>query len=297
MVYAIVLAGKEKEENKKCLLFGFFNRWLKSFSAAEIVFNQKEIREDFCLHIVTMPHPDYYLSKNKYGRKKTMRNWFDLLNENQISNYLLDNTLTKYIEGGWDGSQKDFLRESLEQKVHILFSMEPLKRINYRMLTITITGIKNTHKNKELLNLLKRFRNVNTIEGDENDSWWEDFMTETGVPVCKTKDLGVLERSDVWLSYDINDLGCLFNGIKVDIPGKKIICADFNKQYRIGYGFPHHLIDVLGVDVIRKFGYELLSNFMLTSLVSENSHSFDSAEKILGTKIVIKEGRYNEITR
>ncbi|MDD4297418.1 MAG: hypothetical protein PHC69_10775 [Ruminiclostridium sp.] len=285
MAYAIVLAEREKEEGKKCRLFGFFSRWLKSFAAAEIIINKKEIREGFCLHIVTMPHPDYYLTKNKHGRKKTMRSWFDLLKENQINNYLLDNTLTKYIEGGWDGSQKDFLRESLEQKVHILFGMEPLKSIDYRMLTIAISGIKNKHKTKELLNLLKRFRNVNTIEGDENDSWWEDFMTETGVPVCKSTDHRVLERSDVWLSFNSNDMGCFFNGIKVDIPGKKIIYTGTNKQYKMGYDFPRQLISILGTNLVRRFGYELLSNFLLFAQIEGNGHSLNSAEKILDINI------------
>ena len=293
MACAIVLAERVNKEKSKRRPFAFFGKWLDSFSAAEIFTEQRNISEDFLLFLIKMPHPDIFFEKNKHGRNKTLQNWIGILKENQIGNYLLDNTLTSIIEGAWNLCNTDLLKDSLEQKVNILLRMEPLSRLVCEKMSISVSGLKNRHKKNKLWDLLKKFRNVNIIENiienSGSDGWWEDFMTETGVPVCNTSDLSVLERSDVWFSFDESSRIASFSGIKVDIPEKKIVCIKSKKQYRIGYSFPRRLINMLGTDVIHRFGYDLLSNFLLSTLMEESGSSLDLAEKTLGLQIIIKE--------
>ncbi|NLY18811.1 MAG: hypothetical protein GX045_07660 [Clostridiaceae bacterium] len=292
MACAIVLAEKVRNEKAKKRPFAFFRKWMESFAAAEISVDKKKISDGFMLYLIRMPHPDDFFKKNKHGRKKILQNWINILKENQIRNYLFDSTLATTMEGGWNAGHRDLLKVSLERQVNVLTGMEPLSHLACERMSICVTGLKDRHKNKELWDLLRRFRNVNIIENSGNNGWWEDFMTETGVPVCNTGDLGALERSDVWLSFDESSDIHSFSGIKADIPGKKIICTKNKKQYRIGYSFPHRLINMLGTDIIRRFGYELLSNFLLTSLMEENGVSLESAEKNLGLQIILKESRY-----
>lgn len=293
MARAIVLAKRVKKEKAKRRPFAFPGKWLESFAAVEISIEQREISEGFILYFIGMPHPDEYLLKNKYGRKKTLQNWIGILKENHIGNYLLDNTLTAIMEGSWDSGHMDLLKESLERKVNIFLSMEPLNNMICERMSITVTGLKDRYKSKELWDLLRKFRNVNIIEDGGNSNWWEDFMTETGVPVCNTSDFGVLERSDVWLSFDENNPISCFHGVKLDIPEKKIIYGSGKnkKQYRAGYSFPQRLVNMLGTDVIRRFGYDMLSNFLLSALMEERGNSLDLAENTLGLKIVMKESR------
>lgn len=289
MACAIVLAERVKNDKSIRRPSAFFRKWLDSFSAAEIFTEQRNISEGFLLFLIKMPHPDIFFEKNKHGRNKTLQNWIGTLKENQIGNYLLDNTLASFLEGAWNTGNTDLLKYSLEQKVNILLRMEPLSRLVCEKMSISVSGLKDRHKKNELWDLLKKFRNVNIIENSGSDGWWEDFMTETGVPVCNTSDLSVLERSDVWLSFDESSRISSYSGIKVDIPEKKIVCIQSKKQYRIGYSFPRRLINMLGTDVIHRFGYDLLSNFLLTMLMEEKGSPLDLAEKTLGLQIITKE--------
>ncbi len=287
MACAIVLSGLERKENIRYPSFKAFKCWLRKFSSAEITIENKKLSEAFSIYLIIMPHPNDFMSKNKHGQNRTIRNWMGITQEKQINCYLLDKGLATYLKDGWNIDQKDLLKESLRQKFGTLSKAEPLKGLEYETLTITVSGIKKEHKTKELLGLLRKFRNVNTIEENGMDIWWEEFMTETGVPVCKTIDSGVLQRSDIWLSLDDSTADYSFNGVKIDIPGKRIICSDTKKHYKIGYIFLPRLISTLGVDVIHRFGYGILANFLLTSFIAEKGQDINSAEKALGIDIMI----------
>lgn len=289
MSYAIVRSAGKREQSgiTGCKWLRAAEAWFKGFLPAPVNVEVLNIHKDLFLYIITMPCPEVFCLKNRIGKKRTMKKWYSIIKEKSITHYLTEKSLMEYLGEDQSHLDEDFPAESLNSKAALLFKMEPLRGIKTEALTITVTDAENRHLTTQMVSCLKNFRNVNIIEGgDRNNEFWEDFMTETGVPVCRTDDFNVLQRSDVWLSFKKIRSNPTFRGIKIDIPEKSIIFTDKQKQYRVGYTFSRDILRKLGRNLLGRFEHEMLASFLLHAMVHGEGYSLASAEEMLGFELV-----------
>lgn len=286
MAYALVLASRPVPE--RIFHFHEIYDWIRAFFPAPVYVSFKEIDKNLFLYIVTMPHPEIFHSKNRIGKKGTLNRWMSAVKNNNIEHYLVEKPLKEYINGEWSINKGGYITESIRKNMHVLFSMEPLKELNMQTMTITLSGAKKEFVRPEMIPVLSNFKLVNVI-GSDNDleDIWDEFMTETGVPVCITEDFGVLSRSDIWISYEETNVDYPFDGIKIGVCAKNIIYPERKRQYRIGYTFQKKLLKKLGVKLVQRFNSQLLSEFLLHMLINRKEITINEAEEFLGVKISI----------
>lgn len=285
MAYALVVASENSKVNRKIRLFEKICGWLKSFVPAGVHVIYKEFDKDLFYYIITMPHPKIFHSKNKTGKRKTIKKWMAAVKKNNIEHYLPEPKLKEYMNDGWSINESCFDR-SIRKNVHLLFSMEPLSKLKMQTMTITLSGAEKELIRPELAAVLKNFRMVNVIgSNDDMKDLWEEFMNETGVPVCITENFAALSRSHIWISYEETEYS--FDGIKVDLCAKCIICPNINKKYLIRYAFKKKTVTALGTELMQKFDSQVLSEFFLHMIINRKNIEISEAEELLGVKISI----------
>jgi len=288
MAYALVLASGKPSAKKSAFPLRQICGWFSGFISAPVRVSFKEIDNGLLLYIITMPHPEIYRIKNRTGKRLTIKKWIKAVKSNNIEKYLLEKPLKEYMEGEWAADGDGYIAESIRRNMHLLFSMEPLRSLEMREMTVTLSGIKKQYIRPNLMTLLRNFRLVNVIGSDaEMDDIWDEFMAETGVPVCITGDFAVLSRSHVWILYDEKDIDYPFNGIKIAACEKNIIYPKYSRQYRIGYAFSRKLLKKLGVTLVQRFNNQLLAEFLLNMVINKKVISIAEAEELLGVKISI----------
>lgn len=288
MSYAIACLPVKREQSVKtgCRWLHAVKALFKGFLPAPVNAETLNIHKELCLYIITMPYPEVFYRKNPVGKKRTMKKWHSVLKEKKIMYYLVEKPLTEYLGEGFP-NMEDFLSETLNSKAALLFKTEPLRGIKSETLTIAVSGAESRQLTEQLANCLKDFRIVNVIEEENrHNEFWEDFMNETGVPVCRTDDVNVLQRSDVWLCFKEIPESRPFRGIKIDIPEKRIIFTGKQEKYRIGYALSREMLHRLGRNLLGRFGYELLANFLMHAMVHGEGYSIASAEEMLGINVV-----------
>jgi len=300
MAYALVItASKINEKQEKCMYscIQTLTEWFKKFFPAQIGVEFLKTDCSILLYIITMPSPKEYFLKNKQGRKQTLKKWLQVIKKNEISKYLLEKSLEEYLDGGWCIDEGPYLIESIKRNAHIIFKMEPLRNLKTHNLSITISGADRKWMTCEIKEVLERFKQINTIKEETSlDDFWDDFISETGVPVRRTDDVSVLSRSDIWLSYNGNSDKFPFSGVHVNLAKKSIYYTDAGKQYQLGYVFSQKMIRKLGLNVIRRYNHDLLACFLLYVLVHDNEYLLVTAEEILGIKFIIVTSRSKFLT-
>ncbi|ANX02258.1 hypothetical protein CSTERLE_12090 [Thermoclostridium stercorarium subsp. leptospartum DSM 9219] len=288
MAYALVVASEKEETEKGFSPFSKIKDMITAFLPARIHVSFREIDENLLLYIITMPLPEMFFLKNRRGRKRTLKKWAAVVKNNNIEHYLLEQPLKEYLNREWTMKPNGYLDESIRRNVHLLFSMEPLKGLEMRNMTITLSGIEKGFINPKLLNVLGNFKMVNvTASYNEMDGIWDEFMAETGVPVCITEEFGVLSRSDVWISYEEKEVDYPFDGIKVALSSKKITGCGLDKRYRIGYSLQRKLLKRIGAAVVQKFNPQILAEFLMFMVINRKEITISEAEELLGVKISI----------
>lgn len=286
MAYAVVVVSEKKLE-KSSNLFQRISGWFSAFFPEPVHVTFREIDDGMFLYVVTMPPPEIYYAKNRTGRKLTLKKWMTAARKNNIEYYLLEPPLGEYMEGGWTLSGGGYLEKSLKRNVYLLFYMAPLKDIKMQTMSIALSGVKKEFVRPKLLSLLSNFKLVNVIGSCEFEDIWDEFMSETGVPVCITEDFAVLSRSNVWISYEENEVGYPFNGIKISVSAKSIVYPEYNRKYRICYAFAGKMLKKLGITLIRRFDNNLLSEFLMNMVVNKKELEPAEAEDFLGVKFSI----------
>ncbi|NLM11226.1 MAG: hypothetical protein GX213_10730 [Clostridiaceae bacterium] len=288
MAYALVLASKKPINKDRGRLFQKICDWFRGFMAVPVHVSYKEIDKSLFLYIITMPRPEVFYSRNRIGKKRTLKKWASAIENNNIEHYLLETPLREYINGGWTIDKYDYLAESLKKNMHLLFTMNPLKGLKVQNMTVTLSGVKKEFIWPQLMPVLRKFKLLNVIDPDNSlQDMWDEFMAETGVPVCITEDCGVLSRSHIWISYEDANNDYPFNGIKVAACTKSIICPNDKRQFLIGYTFQKKLLKKLGIELVQRFNNHELSEFLLHMLINIKDVSIPEAEEILGVKISI----------
>lgn len=288
MAYALVLTSEKAIKKSRFFLLNKISGFFRGFIPAAVHVSFIGIDENLFLYIITMPPPEVYLSKNRIGKNGTLKKWMSAVKNNNIEHYLLERPLKEYMNGEWPMEKGGCLAESIRKNVHLLFLMEPLKELEVQTMTVTLSGAKKEYLKSELMSVLKNFKMVNVIAYDSDlNSLWDEFMAETGVPVCISKDFGVLSRTDIWISFEDTGVNHPFNGIKVDTRERKIVNPEFNKQYRIGYSFQRKLLKKLGIRLVQRFDNYVLSEFLLHMLINMKNIEISEAEVLLGVKISI----------
>ncbi|NLX76649.1 MAG: hypothetical protein GXZ01_04645 [Clostridiaceae bacterium] len=288
MAYALVLASEKSTDNGGNRLFRKTGGWFRGFRSAPVQASYIEIDKNLILYIITIPRPEIFHSLNRTGKRRTLGKWASVLNRNIIDHYLAEETLRDYITGEWSMNNSGFLSESIRKNMYLLFSAEPLRRIEMRTMTITLSGARKEYIRPKLVHVLKNFKIVNVIDANSGmQEMWDEFMAETGVPVCITEDFGVLSRSHVWISYEETGIDYPFSGIKVDAGSKCIIYPGGSRQYRIGYSLGKKLMSKLGTKTVQRFNNLELTEFLLDMVVNSMDVSLAEAEEILGLKISI----------
>lgn len=292
MAYALALESNTEIDHKRMhRAFAPISKWIKSFFPARVEARTIQFNPQFAITLITMPEPGIFFSKNKTGRRITMKRWQTILKKYRISQYLLGKSLQEYIKGGWS-LQQNARTKRLFDKVSLLFNIYPLNGLNTETMTLALSGAEKVLWSPAFENLLKGFSLVNVLEeGNPVDDRWEEFMTETGIPVCRTNDEKVLLRSDVWLKFQAFSAMSPFNGVKVDIPSQKIVFGKTKKQFRIGFALPNTIVQKLGSAVIRRLSQDTLSCFLVDCYLKDRNVSLDRAEEELGVKLNIIQER------
>ena len=124
MAYALVLSATAEKKTGKTLFRWVqgVKQWINAFSPAPVTAAIQEVARGFTLHIITMPEPGVFATKNRLGKKRTLAMWEKILKENGIGRYLLEKPLKAYLPDGWDAEQEDYLAESLKGKLPLLFT-------------------------------------------------------------------------------------------------------------------------------------------------------------------------------
>lgn len=288
MAYALVLSSDVPDGNKTAQTFEKIINIFWPFFPAPVQVSFEEIDDGLFLYIITMPHPEIYRSKNRTGRKHTLKKWMSSIDRNNIEHYLLEPLLKEYISGEWIRDENEYIAESIRRNIHLLFASEPLKGLELQTMTVTLSGAGKQYIRPNLISVLRNFRMVNFIISDDvPEDTWDEFMAETGVPVCITDDLAVLSRSDVWISYDKNDVDFPFDGIKISACAKNIVCPKHKKKYRIGYVFRRKLLKKLGTALVQRFDNQLLAEFLLNMIIKRKGIPITEAEELLGVRIAV----------
>jgi len=288
MAYALVLASEKADKKAGFFPFNRIYGWFQSFISAPVHVDFIEFDKNLFLYIITMPRPDTFSSKNRTGKNRTMKKWILAVKNNNIEHYLLEKPLKEYMDGEWSVEKGGCLTESIRKNVHLLFSLDPLKDLEIHTMTVTLSGAGKDYVRSGLMSVLRNFRLVNVIACDSDlNTTWDEFMAETGVPVCISEDYGVLARTDLWISFEENNTEHPFNGIKIDTGAKKIINPGSNRQYRIGYSYQKKLLKKLGIKLVQRFDNQMLPEFLLHMLMNNKDIAISEAEELLGVKISI----------
>lgn len=288
MAYALVLSSEKPIRKSNSRVFQKVLCWFRGFLPAPVQASFKQIDKELFLYIITMPPPEILNSKNRLGKKLTLKKWTSVIYNNNIEHYLLETSLKQFINGEWSMNNGGCLEKSIRKNVHLLFSMDPLKDLKMQTMTIALSGAKKEFIWPKLIPILKNFKLINVIASDNvSEDMWEEFMSETGVPVCITEDFGALARSNIWISYEENSIDYPFSGIKISTATKNILYPDKNKQYHLGYILQKRLAKKLGRKIIQSFNNQLLTEFLLHMLINKKNITQFEAEEDLGVKISV----------
>ena len=290
MAYALILSSDKTQSpgNGSYSLLHSIILWFRGFVPSQVRVEYRKIYENLVFYTITMPHPAEYFTKNKIGKRRTLKKFRRAIMLNNIEHFLLENPLREYLNGEWSMGNNSCLDESIRTKAYLLFYKEPFRDFILQDMTIALSGVQKAYLNYKLMSVLSNFKLVNVIGPDNQlQDFWDNFMDETGVPVCVTEDFDVLARSDIWISFEQTVARNEFDGVKIEFATKNILCKKIKKQYNMKYMFQKKLMKKLGRGLLQRFEHHILSEFLLNIIIQGHDLTLPEAEKLLGLNISV----------